>query len=208
LSAAVCPCRSATTQCSTRIRSPEIGSGQRACRRPRRYRARFFHEFIDAHAFVDCEPGLFGKRKARAHANADDHQVGVEHAAALERYVLAVDCGDTVLEMEFDAMLFVQSADEIAELRPEHALEGAFFRRDHVYLDVTGAQRGRSLQSDETRADHDRALCVFRLRDDSATIGQRAQRVHMLLAGAGNIELDRLGACRQQQLVKPQRSAV
>ena len=66
--------------------------------------------------------------------------------------------------MEFDAVLLVQRADEIAELRPEHAFERTLLRRDHMHLDVAGAQRGGGFQADEACADHDGALGRFAAR--------------------------------------------
>ena len=87
--------------------------------------------------------------------------------------------------MEDDAVLLVQRADEIAELRSEHAFERALLRRDDMHLDVARAQRRRGFEADEARADHHRALGGFRLRDDGAAVGERAQRVHMAWPAPG-----------------------
>src|SRR5262245_55182644 len=107
LSAAICPCRSATTQCSTRIRSPEIGwpTGNVAGRAD--VRRACFHVLVDAHAFVNDKSGLLSKHDARAHADADDDQVGIKRAAAFEYRALAFNCGDAVFEMEFHAVLLM-----------------------------------------------------------------------------------------------------
>src|SRR5262249_3988038 len=86
------------------------------------------HEFVHCHALVDREARAFGECKARAHAYSDHHEIGFERAAALERHALAFDRGKGILEMEFDAMLFVQRTDEIAELRPEYAFERTLLR--------------------------------------------------------------------------------
>ena len=110
--------------------------------------------------------------------------------------------------MELDAVLLVQRAHEIAELRPEHAFERALLRRHHMHLDLARAQRGGDLQPDEARADHHRALGLLRLRDDGAAVGERAQRVHVRQIGARERQLHRLGAGRQQQRVEGQRRAV
>ena len=67
---------------------------------------------------------------------------------------------------------------------------------------------GGDFEADEARADHHRALGRLRLRDDGAAVGERAQRVDVRLVGAGDVELDRLGAGGQQQLVEFQLAAV
>ena len=74
-----------------------------------------------------ARPGLLGEREPRPHADADDHQVGLERAAALERHALAIDGARRVLEVEDDAVLLVQRADEVADLRRrERAPSGRF----------------------------------------------------------------------------------
>src|SRR6478609_4853967 len=133
-----------------------------------------FHVFVDDHALVDREAGLFGERQAWTHSDPDHNKIGVERASVFERHALAVNCTHAVLEMEFDPMLFMQRTDEVSKLRPEYPLERAFFRRHYVNLDVASAQRSRGLQTDEACADHHGSLCAFRLRDDRAAIVQRA----------------------------------
>src|SRR6185437_149733 len=118
------------------------------------------------------EPRLFSQGDARAHAYADDDQIGVERAAGLERDVVGANGGDAVLEMKFDAVLFVQRADEVAELRPEHAFERTLFRRDHMHLDVAGAQGGSRLEADKARANDDGPFDRAELRDDGAAVGE------------------------------------
>ena len=66
-------------------------------------------------------------------------------------------------QMKHDAMLLVQRANEIAQLRPKHALHRPLLRRHDMDLDVARAQRRRRLEPDEARADHERAACASRL---------------------------------------------
>src|SRR5262249_17766797 len=126
----------------------------------------------------------------------------IKPGAALECRLLFLNCADGVFEMEYHAVLLVQRSDEVAELSPEHPLERPFLRRNHVHVDVARAQGGRGLESDKATADDNRALCVLWFADNGSAIGERAQRMHMLLAGPRNIEPDWLSACCQQQLVK------
>ena len=88
--------------------------------------------------------------------------------------------------MKHDAVLLVQRADEIAELRPEHALQRPRFRRHDMHFELAGAQRRRHFEPDEARADHDHALRAFGVGDDGAAVGERAQRMNMRQIGAGN----------------------
>ena len=53
-------------------------------------------------------------------------------------------------------MLLVQRANEVAQLRAEHALHRPRFRRHDMDFDVAGAQRRRDFQPDEARADDQR----------------------------------------------------
>ena len=115
---------------------PRCGSGQRAispaAKNPRRAG---FEIGVHRDAAIDGEPGLFGEREPRANADAGDHKISLERAAALELHLLAVDGGRHVLEMEHDAVLLVQRADEVAHLRAEDPLHRPFVRRHHMNLD-------------------------------------------------------------------------
>ena len=59
--------------------------------------------------------------------------------------------------MEYDAVLLVNGADDIAEFAPEHALQRPALRRHHMDLDLARPQRGGDLEADEACAEHDRA---------------------------------------------------
>ena len=107
-----------------------------------------------------------------------------------------------------DAVVLMQRAHEIAHFRSKHTLHRALFRRDHVDLDIARPQRRRHLQTDETRADHERASRAVGGRDDGPTVGERAQGMHVRLICAGNGELYRLSAGRQQQPVVGNGAAV
>ena len=119
---------------------------------------------IDSDAAVHRQARLFGERQARPHADADDHDIGFERAAALERGAAAVERRHGFTKMKDDAVLLVQRANEIAELRPEHALHRPRFRRHDMDLDIAGAQRRRRFEPDEARADDQHALARFRCR--------------------------------------------
>src|SRR5690349_8624656 len=96
--------------------------------------------------------------------------------------------------MKDHAMLFVKRSDEVAKLWPEHTLKGPLFRRDNVHLDLTGAQRGCDLKTDEACADDDRAFCFFGIGDDAAAVGKRTQGMDVRLIRAGEGEFHGLGA--------------
>ena len=83
LSAAVCPCRSATTQCSTRMASPvmpirparDVAGGEDS------WRARF-EKRVDDDAAIDLQASRLGEAEPRAHAEAGDDEIGLEDASA------------------------------------------------------------------------------------------------------------------------------
>src|SRR5262245_18306412 len=113
---------------------------------------------IDTHALVDCEPGFFRRRNAWAHADADHDAIGIDRPAAFEDRTFFLDRRDAVLQMKFNAMLFVQGADEIAKLRPEHPFKRSLLRRDDMHFDIARSQRSGCLKANEARTDDDRAL--------------------------------------------------
>ena len=95
----------------------------------------------------------------------------------------------------------MQGADEVAHLRPQHALHRPLLQPDDVNLDISGAQCRCGLEPDKARADHDRAPRAVGQCNDGAGIGQRAQHVNMGLVRARYRQAHRLRAGRQQQAV-------
>ena len=125
-------------------------------------------------AAIKRKASLFGQRQPRPHPDANDDDVGLQHAAALERRALAVDCNHSIAEMEDDAVLLMQRAHEIAHFRSKHALHRPLLRRHYMDLDIARPQRRRGLQPDETCADHDRAAGADGGFNDCAAIRERA----------------------------------
>ena len=200
LRAAVWPWRSATTKCSTRIASPLCGSGQRAMSpAANTCRSAGLEELVDQHSAVDGEAGLFGQRDRRTDADSDDDEVGVDAFAIVERYAMLVDRDRGPAEMERDAMLFVDRADERSELGAKHARHRDRIGTDDMDLDVVGAQRRSDFETDEARADDHRLAGLFGLCNQRATVVERAQIMNMIEVGAGNVEPDRLGAGGKQK---------
>jgi hypothetical protein len=70
-----------------------------------------------------------------------------------------------------------------------------------VDVESARAQRRSDLESDEARADDERALRAGRLGDDRAAVGERAQIESLVARRAGDVESNRLGAGREQQRV-------
>src|SRR5262249_59247868 len=107
-----------------------------------------------------------------------------------------------LLEMEYDAVLLVDRADDIAKFAPQHAFQRPALRCHDMNLDLARSQRGGNLEPDEARTDHHRALGRLCPGNDRARIGERAQHVHMRLISAGDIEANGLCAGCEQQLVE------
>src|SRR3569832_115548 len=91
--------------------------------------------------------------------------------------------------MKDDAVLLVQRAHEIAKLRSKHLFQRSLLRRDHMHLDLAGAQRGGDFQSDEARADDDCALRRLGGGDDGAAVIERAQEMTVRQLGAEPVKL-------------------
>src|SRR5262249_28152648 len=104
--------------------------------------------------------------------------------------------------MEYDAVLLVDRAYDIAKFTPEHAFQRPTLRRHDVNLDLARPQRGGNLEPDEASAEHHRAPGRFCPGNDRSRVGERAQHVHMRLSSAGDIEANRLSAGCEQQPVE------
>src|SRR5262249_11907430 len=161
-----------------------------------------FKVFIHRDAAIDLETGALSQLDSRPNPNADDDKVGRQCRAVFELDVPTIDRCRRLLEMEYDAVLLVNRAYEIAKFAPEHAFQRPALRRHDMNLDLARPQRGGNLEADEACADHDRALSRFCPGNDLARIGERAQHVHMRLISAGDIEANRFGAGCEQQLVE------
>ena len=99
-------------------------------------------------------------------------------------------------------MLLVETADGVAHLRTEHALERAPVGGDHVHLDVSRAERRGDLEPDEARAQDDHPAGSLRRLDDRAAVGQRAQVVNGRARLAGQREPNRIGPGGQNDRVE------
>src|SRR5262249_5253327 len=102
-------------------------------------RGRRLEMSIDDDTVVNPESGLFGERNRRSHADARDDEVGGDPCAVLENHCSRGNTARRLSEVEDDAVLFVDGADEITELRAQHTLERAPLRGDDMHFDVPGA---------------------------------------------------------------------
>ena len=66
----------------------------------------------------------------------DHHEVGGESLAAVEVDAARRRSRPASAEVEDDAVLLVQRADEFAELGPKHPLERTRLRRHHVHFQL------------------------------------------------------------------------
>ncbi len=165
---------------------------------PRRAR---FQKGVHDDTAIDAEPSLFGEPDPRSHADAGDNEIRRQRAAAAEFHRAAVDAARGVLEMEYDAILLMEGADEVAHLRTQDPLHGPFVRRHDMNFDIARAQGRGNFQANETGAKHDGAARSRGSLDDRLAIGERAQRVDMWLVGAGDGQANRFGSGRKQQPV-------
>src|SRR5262249_12041938 len=112
-----------------------------------------FKVFIHRDAAIDLETGALSQLDSRPPPNADDDEVGRQCRAAFELDVSAIDRSCRLLEMEYDAVLLVNRAYEIAKFAPEHAFQRPALRCHDMNLDLARPQRGSNLEPDEACAD-------------------------------------------------------
>src|SRR5262245_52320187 len=94
-----------------------------------------FKVFIHRDAAVDLKAGTLGQLDSRPHPDADDDEVARQCRAAFELDVPAIDRGCRLLEMEYDTVLLVNRAYEIAKPAPEHAFQRPALRCHDMNLD-------------------------------------------------------------------------
>ena len=109
--------------------------------------------------------------------------------------------------MKDDAVLFVNAANDAADLRSHDARERLGLRRDDVHVELAGAERRGDFQADEARADDDHGCGGRGPRDDRPAVAEAAEVVHLRLRGARNVDLHRIGAGGNQQRIEPVRLA-
>src|SRR5439155_1508426 len=111
-------------------------------------------------------------------------------------------------EVEDDAVLLVEDANDITELGAQHALEWAPPRRDHVHVDLPGAEGRRDLEPDEAGPEDHRPPRRLGGLDDRAAVLQRAKVVNRRTV-AGELEPDGLGSrCENDRAELSRRSVV
>ena len=153
---------------------------------------------IHGNSALQCKTGLLGQAEPRTHADADDHNVGLQYTAAFERRALAVVGDHGISEMEDDAVLFVQRSHEVPHFGPKHALHRSLLGRNDVDLDISRTQCRRGLKADEAGTDHDCAAGAVQRLDDRPAIRKRAQRMDMRLVSARDRQPHWLCTCREQ----------
>jgi hypothetical protein len=100
--------------------------------------------------------------------------------------------------MEYDTILLMEGADEVAHLRTQDPFHWPFFRRHDMNFDLARAQGRGNLQANETGAKHDGAARSHGSLDDRLAICERAQRVNVWLVGAGYGQANRFGSGRKE----------
>ena len=136
------------------------GPASARCRRPRRCLGMLVCKvLIDDDAAIDREPRLFRQRDCRPHADPDDDEVGLKAFSAFQRHALLIYCGRGRAEMERHAMILMELAEEIPDVRSQHFLHQDRLGPDHVDFDISRTKRCRDFQANEAGADYDRALC-------------------------------------------------
>ncbi len=177
-----------------------VGKSRDVAGGPDAGRARL-EEAVHHDATVELEPRLLGEGQRRTDADAHHDQVRAGPRTVVEHDAIRLDRLDRAPEVEVDAVLLVQRADERPQLRSEHALERAGLAPDDAHLEPARPERCRSLEPDEARAHDDRALHALRrgARDDGAAVRERAEREDVRGIAPRHREPDRIRAGGEEQ---------
>ena len=130
---------------------------------------------VDNDAPIHFEAGRFGKPDTRAHAKTRDDEIGLDRGSIRQTDLPPLDPDRSGAEMEADAMLLMQRANELPHVMAEDALHRNRLRRGDMDLDLARPQRRCNLKPDEARAEHQGRLCGLGPLDDRPAIGERAQ---------------------------------
>jgi len=157
------------------------------------------------HAVVDLESGIGREPSPGRDADADNHEVALDHIAHTRKYArdraIALERIDPMVEEHLDAVLDVHVAVERADLGTQDALVGQLQRIDDSYVEATLARRGCKLAADPAGADHGDAGAVHQLGPQHIAVGERPQVVNAFQGGARHLDPSRLGSRGQQQPV-------
>ena len=154
------------------------------------------------------EPGRLGQGDPGPDADADHHQVGRQRRAVVEPDLPLADRRRLAAEPEGDAVLLVERADEVAELRPEDLAERAVLGA----TTVTSSPRVRS-DAATSRPMKLAPITTARFaalsrRDDRTAVRERPQIVDVRPVRARDRQADRLGAGGEEQRPVGERAAV
>jgi hypothetical protein len=88
--------------------------------------------------------------------------------------------------MKFYTMRFVRFANQISHFVPQNSPERHRICSHDRDGQLALAQRPRHFQSDEARANDNRAFCILRLFDDTPAVSQRSQITNARQIGTGD----------------------
>ena len=108
------------------------------------------------------------------HADPDDDEIGLKTFSAFQRHALLVYRGGRRAQMECHAMILMELAQEIPDLRSQHFLHQDRLGPDHVDFNIPGTKRCRHFQANAAGADHDRTFCYYSACDQRPAISQRS----------------------------------
>src|SRR5659263_350127 len=99
------------------------------------------------------------------------------------------------------SVFFMEFADKSSDLCTQYFFHRAGFRRDHMHVKITRAERCGYFKTDEAGANHYHPLRCESLGDNRAAVSRCPQIMHIWKISAGHIESHRLGASGEQQRV-------
>ncbi len=166
----------------------------------------------DDAARLDGEPELGGQLGARVDADADDHDVGVQHGAVGELdpdgvLVLTDEADSAGAQQDPRAAAFVRVADGVGQQRCDRPAEQAVARLDDGHRGAERAGARGDLEPDEATPDDDDLARLAEPGRQPVGVSQGAHRVDPVELGAVDGERPVDGARAQGEAVEPERAA-
>src|SRR5262249_24326372 len=155
--------------------------------------------FVDQKSVIRRNPRLFRERGVWPNADTNNHEVAIQNRSVIESHVSVLyDCRRSP-QVKLYAVRLVSLVNHLAQFGSKNFLQRQRSFSDNCDFEFALAQRCCDFQADEARADHDRALRVFRFFDDAAAVSESAQIANVRQIVPGNREPNWLCAGGQQQ---------
>jgi hypothetical protein len=158
-------------------------------------------------AVAELQPGGFGELGPRAHADGEQHEVGLHRRGAGDVHGAGNDRLDRCAEPQRDAELRQPVGDPLPGLLTETRRVDDVLVGDERHAQAAHGQRGGGLAADEARADDGGRVPLLGAGAQHARVVQRAEVEDAGILGARDGQALRVGAGGEHARVEGQRLA-